>query len=92
MNKANVGIKVSGTFTDHNYNVFNVIDGDPSTNPFLCSCCFATDNKSSNGWLQLDLLQEYLVYQIIVLGRSDCKYRYAFFLEKVITDLWTCNI
>lgn len=73
MTRPNVKFNVSGRLGSLGYEIFNVIDNSNETDAHKCNCCFATNDGTTNGWLQLDLSRKYLVYQIRVIGRSDCK-------------------
>lgn len=77
MDERTILINVSGSYNHTTFNKFNVIDGmfgNGDEGPDICNCCFATDNKTTRGWLQLDLQKSHLVYGINVIGRSDSKY------------------
>lgn len=73
MNNHNISIEVSGQFNETGYEIFNVIDGRNETDPGACNCCFATDYGKDTSWLQLNISEPHLVYQIQIIGRSNCK-------------------
>lgn len=73
MDNQSVAIGVSSIYSYPDYDKSNIVDNLPSAYPLDCSCCFATKYENRNGWLQLDLKEKYLVYQINVVRRSDGK-------------------
>lgn len=76
MTNENITLDVSGSYNNETFNKYNVIDGifGNCNNSNQCKCCFATDNKTHHGWLQLDLQRTFLVYRINVFGRCDGQY------------------
>lgn len=71
MNEDNIRIEVSGSMNELSFNMWNVIDGFRGSDPKTCNCCFVSDHRDTNGWLQLDLGKKYLGYQIRIFGRTD---------------------
>lgn len=74
LNLLNVSINTSEHTVSEISDPYNVIDGNVSTSPYECSCCFLTKNAdNTRSWITIDLKQQYLVQQIRIIGRNDGK-------------------
>lgn len=58
----------------------NAVDGNANLDVNECNCCASTSTKSQleTLWLQITLKRMFLVQNIVVYGRNECKYLFYF--------------
>lgn len=72
VDRRTIAVTANLPYTDSNkpgaFSVDHIIDGKPSTVASSCSCCGTVNER---GWIQLDLINVYLLDHIVIKGRSD---------------------
>lgn len=83
----NVTMSTIHHYQEVSFQATNAVDGNANLDVNGCNCCASTSTKShlETLWLQITLKRMFLVQNIVVYGRDECKY--FFFNSTIILTL-----
>lgn len=70
INRTTIKVSAEAQYTQDNFDVSYIFDGNVNTSAASCGCCGAVPNKT---WIEIELSSRYLLDHIVIKGRSDSK-------------------